>query len=39
MISIGLDKREDYFDPWFKKECTSAFRAIHYLPRSSDKAA
>ncbi len=39
MLAIALDKREDYFDPWFKKECSSSFRAIHYLPRSSILAA
>ena len=30
-----MNKREDFFDAWFKKECSSTFRAIHYLPRSS----
>ena len=42
LISImaeGLGKNPDYFDPWFKDTCSSVFRAIHYLPRSSDRAA
>ena len=32
-FAIGLGKSEDYFDPWFKNECGSTFRAIHYKPR------
>lgn len=32
-MSIGLGKQADYFEPWFKAECTSTFRAIHYNPR------
>jgi hypothetical protein len=39
MLAIALGKGEDYFEPWFKQECSSAFRAIHYLPRNSLKAA
>jgi hypothetical protein len=39
MLAVGLGKREDYFEPWFKQECTSSLRAIHYLPRNSLKAA
>jgi isopenicillin N synthase-like dioxygenase len=32
-MSIGLGKSAHYFDPWFKDECSSTFRAIHYKPR------
>ena len=32
-LSVGLGKKPNYFEPWFKKECTSTFRAIHYNPR------
>ena len=39
MLALALNKREDFFDAWFKKECSSSFRAIHYLPRSSIYAA
>lgn len=38
ILAEGLGKRPDYFDPWFKDECSSTFRAIHYLPRSHDRA-
>jgi isopenicillin N synthase-like dioxygenase len=39
MLAIALNKKEDYFDAWFQKECSSSFRVIHYLPRSSIYAA
>ncbi len=39
MLALALNKREDFFDAWLKKECSSSFRAIHYLPRSSIYAA
>ena len=32
-LSKGLGKREDYFDPWFKDQCSSVWRGIHYRPR------
>ena len=32
-FGIGLGKRADYFDPWFKSQCSSTFRGIHYKPR------
>jgi isopenicillin N synthase-like dioxygenase len=35
-FAIGLGKEENYFDPWFKDECSSSFRVIHYLPRDTD---
>jgi isopenicillin N synthase-like dioxygenase len=38
-LSIGLGKKKDYFDPWFKEACGSTFRSIHYLPRSHKDAA
>ena len=33
-IAIGLGKDQKYFEPWFKNECTSTFRAIHNKPRT-----
>ena len=35
-FAVGLGKREDYFDPWFKDESTAVFRGLHYLPRPAD---
>ena len=35
-FAIGLGKKETYFDSWFQDECSSVFRAIHYLPRDTD---
>lgn len=32
-FAIGLGKSENFFDPWFKDECSSTFRGIHYKPR------
>ena len=37
LISEGLGKRKDYFDPWFKKDCFSFLRAIHQLPNDLSK--
>ena len=37
-LSTGLGKDADYFDPWFKNECASTFRTIHYLPRDQTEA-
>ena len=39
LLAEGLGKRPDYFDPWFKHECTSTLRSLHYLPRSHERAA
>ena len=33
-IALGLNKKRDYFTPWFKKDSLGTFRTIHYLPRS-----
>lgn len=38
-MAEGLGKSPDFFDPWFKKECSSCIRGIHYLPRKNKKAA
>jgi len=35
-MAVGLGKGEDYFNPWFKDECSSTFRAIHYNPRQGN---
>jgi isopenicillin N synthase-like dioxygenase len=35
-FAVGLGKSPDYFEPWFKKECASVFRGLHYLPRSKN---
>ena len=35
-FAISFGKNEDYFDNWFKDECSSTFRAIHYQPREKD---
>lgn len=35
-FAVGLGKSPDYFEPWFKKECASVFRGLHYLPRSKE---
>jgi isopenicillin N synthase-like dioxygenase len=35
-LAIGLGKREDYFDPWFKDECSSTMRGIHYNTRDAN---
>lgn len=35
-FAIGLGKEESYFDSWFKDECSSVLRAIHYKPREGD---
>ena len=37
-LAEGLGKSSDYFDPWFKEECSSTFRVIHYLPRNHERA-
>ena len=37
-LSTGLGKDADYFDPWFKNECSSTFRTIHYLRRDQTEA-
>jgi isopenicillin N synthase-like dioxygenase len=36
-LAVGLGKRADYFDSWFKDECSSVFRAIHYNPRGEQQ--
>ena len=36
-FAIGLGKRVDYFDAWFKEECSSVLRGIHYKPRKVDE--
>ena len=36
-LSSSLGKSSNYFDPWFKDECSSEFRAIHYKPREAGK--
>ena len=36
-FAIGLGKRVDYFDAWFKDECASMLRGIHYKPRKFDE--
>lgn len=36
-LAVGLGKRADYFDDWFKDECLSAMRTIHYNPRDPNK--
>ena len=36
-LAVGLGKRADYFDPWFKDECGSTLRGLHYLPRSEEE--
>ena len=33
-FAIGLGKPKNYFDPWFKDECNTTLRPIHYLPRN-----
>ena len=33
LIAVGLGKKSDYFDQWFKKDSLGTFRTIHYLPR------
>jgi len=35
-LAIGLGKSEDYFDPWFKDECSSTMRGIHYNTRDAN---
>ena len=35
-LAIGLGKKENYFDPWFKHECSSTMRGIHYSPRDQN---
>ena len=37
-LALGLGKKEDYFDPWFKKESASTMRGIHYNPRDQDSS-
>lgn len=37
-LSLGLGKQAEYFDPWFKDECSSCFRAIRYMPRKDGGA-
>ena len=37
-LSIGVGKSANYFDPWFKDECSSVFRAIRYEPRKNGGA-
>ena len=39
MLAEGIGKKTDYFDPWFKDDCSSRFRAIHNLSRSDKNAA
>ena len=36
-LAIGLGKKEDYFDPWFKDECSSVIRGEHYSPRDKNE--
>lgn len=36
-LALGLGKKAEFFDPWFKDECSSTLRAIHYMPRSEGK--
>lgn len=35
-LAVGLGKKEDFFDPWFKNECSSTLRGIHYMPRTEE---
>ena len=35
-LAIGLGKKGDYFDPWFKDECSAIMRGIHYTPREEN---
>jgi len=35
-FAVGLGKQADYFDKWFKDECSSTFRAIHYKSREEE---
>ena len=37
-LAIGLGKNSNYFDTWFKNECSSTLRTIHYLPRDQTEA-
>lgn len=39
LLAVGLGKRPDFFDPWFKEMCASKFRAIYYPPRCHERAA
>lgn len=32
-LAIGMGKRADYFEPWFKEVCLSNLRGIHYSNR------
>ena len=38
-LALGLGKKAEYFDPWFKDECSSTLRGIHYMPRSAESLA
>lgn len=39
LLALGLGKKASYFEPWFKNNSGSVFRAIHYLPRTHERAA
>ena len=36
-LAVGLGKRADYFDDWFRQECSSTMRVLHYYPRDASK--
>lgn len=36
-LAVGLDKPVNYFDDWFRQECSSNIRLLHYLPRDPTK--
>ena len=36
-LAVGLGKQVDYFDDWFRHECSSNIRLLHYLPRDPTK--
>ena len=38
LFALGLGKPLNYFDPWFKDECTSTCRTIHYISREEEGA-
>ena len=38
LLAEGLGKKTDYFDPWFRNECSSRFRVIHNVSRSDKNA-
>lgn len=36
-LAVGLGKPADYFDGWFRHDCKSVMRMIHYMPRDPTK--